>query len=126
MPKKEKEEKPAWTALSIGLFIRDYLLENGRAYPYEIYRAIRGELREKSRPIRGLKRGSYQNIRNYFYWLTHLGLIEPEVEVPSEKPYLKDRRYYRLTAKGRRTPPHSLEWLNPRRALYPESWEACH
>jgi DNA-binding PadR family transcriptional regulator len=109
-----------------GVFIRGYLIEHGRAYPYEVFKALREELMEMGYPARGLKWGSYQNVRNYFYWLRRLGLIEPEVEVPSENVYMRSRRYYRLTDKGRRTPPTNLVWRNPIRALYPESWERHH
>lgn len=107
----------------LGLFIRSYLLERGEAYPYEVYRAYREALKE----LGSRRRASYQSVRNYFWWLASLGLIAPSRTEPSSNPALKEpRRYYRLTSKGLATPPTALEWVNPRRALYRESYERSH
>jgi len=104
----------------LSLFIRDYLIENGEACPYDILKALREEKSSK----RGV---SYQNVRNYFYMLRKLGLIEPSGRVePSSKPFLQPKIYYRLTRKGLNTPEDSLEWTDPHRALYPESWQKWH
>jgi DNA-binding PadR family transcriptional regulator len=106
----------------LSLFIRDYLMEHGEASPYDIVKAIKENLEEKER-----RKVSYQNVRNYFYLLRKLGLIEPSGRVePSSKPYLQPKIYYKLTEKGLSTPPESLEWRDPHRALYPESWERWH
>jgi DNA-binding PadR family transcriptional regulator len=107
---------------SIGLFIRRYLLERGKAYPYEVFRTLRKSLLAQGYA----KRGSYQNVRNYFRWLRELGLIKEDGTAPSLNPHLSRRRYYALTSKGLATPPESLEWTNPRRALYPQSWYKHH
>jgi hypothetical protein len=115
-----------WFPFMTSLFIREYLLEHGIACPYEVFKALKERLAEEGYPKRGMTWGSYQNIRNYFYWFSKLGLIEPVAESPSEKPHLKNRRYYRVTEKGLRTPPESPEWRNPIRALYPESWRRHH
>lgn len=107
----------------LGLFIRDYLLTRGEAYPYEVYRAYKEAVSATGRR----PRASYQNVRNYFFWLSRLGLIEPSRAEPPSNPDLKEpRRYYRLTAKGLATPPTALEWVNPRRILYRESYERSH
>jgi hypothetical protein len=58
-------------AFSIGLFIRRYLLERGKAYSYEVFSVLRRALLAQGY----VKRGSYQNTRNYFRWLGELGLI---------------------------------------------------
>jgi len=122
--------EPFWRtwfpAPSTSQFIREYLLEHGEAYPYEVFKALREVLRSIGLPARGIKWGSYQNMRNYFYWLEKLGLIEPVRTEPSSNPNLQNKIYYRLTRKGIETPPDSLEWTNPRRALYPKSWEEHH
>jgi DNA-binding PadR family transcriptional regulator len=98
-------------------FIRDYLIENGEASPYDILKAIRSLAKEEK--MRGV---SYQSIRNCFWWLKKLGLIEPSGRTePSEKPYLQPKVYYRLTEKGKRLPPESIAWRDPRRVLYPET-----
>jgi hypothetical protein len=90
------------------------------------FKALRERLLEEGYPKRGMMWGSYQNMRNYFYWLEKLGLIEFVEETPGSNPLMKSRRLYRLTPKGLALPPESTEWTNPRRALYPESWETYH
>jgi len=79
------------------------------------------------------KWGSYQNFCNYFYWLRRLDLIEKTKEEPpkevSEKARRggwKNRHFYRISDLGLATPPEDMRWGNPRRALYPESWEEHH
>jgi DNA-binding PadR family transcriptional regulator len=107
----------------LGIFIRDYLLARGEAYPYEVYRAYK----EAAAAAGRRPRTSWQNVVNYFFWLSRLGLIEPSRTEPPSNPDLKIlRRYYRLTRKGLATPPTALEWVNPRRALYRESYERGH
>jgi len=119
----------------VGLFIKDLLLRYGEVFPNQVWTEMR-ELRKKytltGEPRVAPKRGwgSYQNIKNYFYWLERLGLIErtKKVEVSEIKADRKERgsglrprgrpvyyQYYRLTEKGRR---EKEAWLNPRKALY--------
>lgn len=104
-----------------GIWIRTRLMKCGEDYPHHMYRL----LKEKKKKA-GFKVGNYQNFRNYVYWLSHLGLIEFVREEPSSSPVLlSNRRYYRLTAKGRSL--QSLEaWRNPRKYLYRESWKKSH
>jgi len=103
-------------SVSTSLFIRDFLLEQGEAYPYQIYKALRARLKEEGYPKR---RGSYQSIRNYFYWLKELGLIEVSRTAPADRAILKDRSYYRIvTSKAN----DLALWKSPRGALYPDSY----
>ena len=110
-----------------GSFIKRFLLKHGEGYPYQVYQELK-----KIKLELGLNPGSYQNIRNYFYWLERLGLIERTRRVEVEQMKISgetDRRgrglrprgrpvyyqYYRLTEKGRR---EKEAWMNPRKALY--------
>ena len=95
-----------WAAsrlISTGVFIRDYLLEKGEAYPYEIWKALAEE-----KKILGLKPGSYVSfVANYILPLKKAGLI---IEVrkgtrPRKRsgedyiPKAKEKLYYRLNRK---------------------------
>lgn len=105
--------------MNTGMFIREHLLKVGEDYPFRMYRLLKNVKKGL-----GLKMGSYQNFRNYIYWLRKLGLIEFVREEPSDNPVLvHPRRYYKLTKKGRERP--GL-FLNPRRALYPRSYIKSH
>ena len=123
----------------VGLFIKDLFLRYGEVYPNQAWRKMRKLRRDftltgepRAFPKRGW--GSYQNIKNYFYWLERLGLIERTRRVEVEQMKVSgeaDRRgrglrprgrpvyhqYYRLTEKGKR---EREAWMNPRRALYGE------
>ena len=92
------------------LFIRDYLLEKGMAYPYEIYQA----LREKREEL-GIYVGSPLNFYKYIYVLKRLGLIE---ETGREEKSFKAprfwRRYYRIVP-GKEA--LTDEWRNPQKAM---------
>jgi len=85
-------------------------LEKGEAHIFEMYRELR-KTKKKAR----LKPGSYQNFRNYIYILARLGLIEFTREEPPANPHLANRKYYKLTKKGREKP-HLF--TNPRKTLY--------
>lgn len=114
----------------IGLFIKDLLLKYGEVYPNQVYSELRrirrnflftGEVRVQ--PKRGF--GSYQVIKNYFYWLTKLGLIEKSKKVTTKvvgrgsglrpKGMKVYYQYYRLTPKGKT---EEEMWVYPPRALY--------
>ncbi len=102
-------------SVSTSLFIRNFLLDHGEAYPYQVYKALRARLKEEGYPKR---RGFYQSIRNYFYWLKELGLIEVSRTAPADRAILKDRSYYKIiTSKA----DDLALWKNPRGALYPAS-----
>lgn len=107
-------------SVSTSLFIRDFLLEQGEAYPYQVYKALRARLKEEGYPKR---RGSYQSIRNYFYWLKELGLIEVSRTAPAGRAILKDKSYYKIiTSKA----DDLALWKNPREALYSASYQKHH
>ena len=87
----EKVAGGIWV-LPTGRFIRDYLMEHGEAYPYEIYLALKDE-----REFRGFKIGSPTNLYRYFYILRELGAIRKtgKTEPSSRGGY--DRIYYEIT-----------------------------
>jgi len=102
-----------------GVFIRFYLEEKKEACPYEVYKALK-----KVKKLWNLRPGSYQSMRNHFFWIRKLGLIEFTREETSQgPPTFKSRRLYSLTEKGRRPNVNDPKWANPRRALYPASWK---
>lgn len=104
--------------VSTGVWIRDHLLRVGEDYVGGMYREFKREKQE-----RGVKCGSYQNFRQYIWWLRKLGLIEFVRSEPSENPLLVEgRRYYRVV-EGREDDP---AWLNPRKMLYSESYRKHH
>lgn len=105
--------------VSTSQFIRDFLLEHGEGYPYQVYKALRAKLIEKGYFKR---RGTYQSVLNYFYWLGRLGLVEKTREEKSERPGFKARRYYTIVKEGINSP----SWINPRKTLYPSSYEKHH
>ncbi|MEM2613237.1 MAG: hypothetical protein QXO15_03300 [Nitrososphaerota archaeon] len=75
-----------------GLFIRDYLLEHKRAYPQEIWRALK-----KVRSEFGLHTCSYENFwRNYIYVLRKLGLIRPVGVIRPSHPKWFPRVLYEI------------------------------
>lgn len=102
--------------LSTGMF-REHLLNVGEDYPFRMYQLLKEKKKAAGIEEKGI--GSYQNFRNYLYWLRKLGLIELAREEPSENPHFQPRRCYRIVegmedAEG---------WVNPRKHLYPESWK---
>jgi len=93
------------------LFVRDYLLEKGEAYPYEIYKA----LVEKRRQLE-LHVCSPQSFYEQFSVMRRLGLVEKTGKiVKSFRAEKFWRTFYRIT-------PGMEErldlWRYPRRALY--------
>jgi hypothetical protein len=120
---------PVWV-VPTSLFIRDRLAQVGEDYPYGMWRALK-EARERFFREKGGRggrarwrkdafAGSYQNFRNYIYWLEKLGLIRFVREAPPPRRGLEARRFYALV-KGREK---DEGWRNPRRSLYPGSWKA--
>ncbi|PMB75049.1 MAG: hypothetical protein C0193_02440 [Candidatus Bathyarchaeota archaeon] len=94
----------------LGSYIKGYIEKYGEVNPYTIYSLLKHFRAEES----------YQNIKNYFWWLTKLGLIEP---ARKEKAKIGYKTFYRLTSKGLSLSPDNVMWANPRRALYPKSWK---
>jgi len=64
---------------SVGLFIRDYLLEKGKASAYELWKAWK-----KYKEERGLKAPTYQTFHDYIYRLRKLGLVYEVGTAPSK------------------------------------------
>jgi hypothetical protein len=99
-----------WLHYPTGLFIREYLLEHGEAYPQEIWRA----LKEKRKSL-GVAYGSVRSFHlNYIYVLKKLGLIEP-VRRERVNPKWFSRTYYRIVPGMENSP----LWSAPQIALDP-------
>jgi len=99
--------------VSTSMWIRDHLLQNVEDYIFSMWRQFK---EFKKNP------GSYQNFRNYIYWLLQLKLIRFVREEPSDNPAFQPRRIYTYV-------PEKIDdeaWRNPRKALYLESWEKGH
>jgi len=99
--------------VSTGTWIRDRLLQNVEDYIFNMWREFK---KSKKNP------GSYQNFRNFIWWLLQLGLIKFVREEPSSISGFKPRRIYTYV-------PEKIDdeaWKNPRKALYPISWEKGH
>ncbi len=105
--------------VSTALFIKDFLIENGEGYSSQVHRALKDVLLFEGYKRR---RWSYANVRQFFYWLKRLGLIHRIRSEPSENPFLLDREIYAVVP-GRIEDPG---WVNPRKALYPKSYERGH
>lgn len=92
--------------ISTGMFIRDHLLEVVEDYIYHMWRLFKEAKRNA---------GSYQNFRNYIFWLVRLELIRFTREEPPKKVQLKPRRYYTYV-------PENIDevelWRDPRGHLY--------
>ncbi len=84
--------KAKGVGLGTGQFIRDYLLREKKAYPHEIYRALKDE-----KEFRGLTMGSATNFYRYFYILRKLGAVQKTGRTePSSRSGI-DRVYYKMT-----------------------------
>lgn len=106
--------------ISTAGWIKNHLLEVGEDYPYNMWRELRNLKLEMGVIKKGI--GSYQNFRNYIYWLEKLGLIKFVREEEGDKTFLAKRRYYAVVEDQLDNP----AWSNPNRALYPETWEKWH
>jgi len=93
----------------LGFLIKDVLLTEGEANPYGIYQRAR-EMKATHAEMPQFKY-SYSTIRTYFYWLRGLGFIGLSRTEPPSMPHLQDKRFYRLTSKGRKA---EDEWFNVR------------
>jgi hypothetical protein len=99
-----------WLHYPTGLFIREYLLEHGEAYPQEIWRA----LKEKRKSL-GIAYGTVRSFHlNYIYVLKKLGLIQP-VRREKVNPKWFPRTYYRIVPGMEDSP----LWSAPQIALDP-------
>jgi len=104
MTEKLKGWKVEWVKPT-ALFIHDYLLENGEAYAFEIWKALRDYRRSL-----GIKVCTYDNFRrNYIYILKKLGLIRKVREEPGKRGF--NRVYYEIVP-GKED---AVEWVNPQK-----------
>jgi len=127
----EEERSPFWRTwfpFSTSGWIRDHLIEKypDSDYVHQMYQEFQKEITkwwlERGKEPGEFKVGTYQNFRNYIWWLKKLGLIEKVKSEPSEKPQLQDRNHYRIVWEKK----DDDAWSNPRKALYPESYEKKH
>lgn len=107
--------KGTWTykeRYPTSLFIRDRLLEVGEDYPYRMWQILRMKREET-----GLPCGSLRTFLVTIWNLKKLGLIEQCRDEPAEYPG-KKRHYYRIVNNKK----NDKAWINPRKALYPNSY----
>jgi len=117
---------PGGRAPQTGIFIKAYLEAYGIGYPAEIHRAYMERYAGIPTKKKGLRRlGTYQSFLQYFARCQRLGLVVFEREEPTPawdkdagvgwhgSGTGADRRYYRLTTKGRT---QDTPWVNPNRA----------
>jgi len=106
-----------------GLFTEQYLMAHKEACAAEIFQALRENLERLNRlrietgdkPIRGC---TYNSYAKYFFWFVMMGLVEPTGRrEPSVYGFLKDKRFYRLTDKGRT---EVRAWEDPIAVVHPE------
>jgi len=137
-----------WFPFSTSLFIRRYLesIHPDDDYVWAIWKEgeeafvswwkeekVKRGIPIPEESVLTAKWGSYQNFCNYFYWLRRLELIEEtrmeparEVSGKAREGGWKKRHYYKISDLGLETPSEDVKWRNPRRALYPKSWEEHH
>jgi len=102
---------------STSQFIRKYLTEKGKSYPWKMYRLWCFHLKRL-----GMKSPKFDSFRKYIWVLTKLGLIR-RTKSPPYKPLSPILRvYYELVPKT--LVPKSVDvdkaWKNPQRALFGE------
>jgi len=71
-----------------GEWIRDYLLQVGKAYTYDMWKAYRDDMRKYR-----VKTATYQSFRVYVSRLKYMGLIEP-LTTQKRNPF--QITYYRI------------------------------
>jgi len=92
-----------------GLFIRDYIVLNGPASAWRLYKAWRAH-----RKAQGRRGPSYQSFwQNYIWPLKKLGLL---VEVGEEEPTYRNSRPPKILAIG--GDPEDPAWWDPKGYLY--------
>ena len=94
------------------LFIREHLKIAREDYGLNMWRLLQAE-----RASLGLSVGSWQTFRNCIWNLKKLGLIRPTRMAPSQYEG-QNKQYYELVPEQLR----SRAWINPRAALYPDSY----
>jgi len=106
-----------------GLFTKQYLTEHAQACAADIFYGLRRNLeainKERieigEKPIRGC---TYNSFAKYWHWFKFLGLVESvDKREASIYDFLKDRRFFRLTDKGKG---EVDAFADPIRAAHPE------
>jgi len=117
-----------WYPFSTSGYIKRYLTEKypDSDYVWQIYQKFQKDITdwwlERGKKPGEFKVGTYQNFCNYFYWLRRLELVEKVKSEPAEEDWLRNRNYYRIVWENKDDP----AWSNPRKALYPKSYEKKH
>jgi len=110
---KLTKKRGGFKKIRLGLFIRDYLMQKGEAYPYEIFRAYREEQKKH-----GWKKSSYHSFWRYFYILRELGLIRRSGKTKKGKyENTLEQVYYRAVKRRINSP----LWKTPQKKL----WESA-
>jgi len=106
-----------------GLFTKQYFEKHLEACCADIYYALSEEL-ERLNAARAeigeapFRRPNYSSFSRYFHWFKLLRLVEPvDRREPAIYDFLKERQFYRLTAKGEA---EEEAWQDPVRAAHPE------
>ena len=106
-----------------GVFTKRYFIEHGEVCAADVFRALKYDLRRMNKeraemdekPMRGC---TYNSYAKYWHWFKMLGLIEPtDRREPAIYRFLKQREFYRLTAKGAS---EEGAWQDPVRTAHPE------
>jgi len=106
-----------------GLFAKEYLRQHPEGSCSDVFRALRENLERVNteryeideKPIRGC---TYNSFAKYWHWFKLAGLIEPTgKQEPAAYAFLKQRQFYRLTAKGEA---EEEVWRDPVRSIHPE------
>ena len=132
LSKKKRQRNPPTIAVGWGragsqyrpgIFIKQYFMEHGEACAADIYYALSEEI-ERLNAARAeigetpFRRPNYSSFSRYFHWFLILGLIERTGRrEPAIYNFLKQRQFYRLTAKGQS---EEGAWQDPVRAAHPE------
>jgi 3-hydroxy-3-methylglutaryl CoA synthase len=99
------------------------MVEYGEVCVADIYYALAQEiifLNQERLAIeeKPLRRPAYSSYAKYFHWFKKLGLVKAtERQDPAIHPFLQKRRFYRLTARGRKA---VRAWQDPVRTAHPE------
>jgi len=99
-----------WASPSTARLIRDFLIEQGEAYPKQIYQYLKQKIEEL-----GYKPPNYASVRKLVYVLRKLGLIRRVREEPvRENPTAFKRCYYAVVHERLDDP----AWENPYSAYF--------
>lgn len=106
-----------------GLFTKQYFVEHGEACAADVFFALSEEIEHLNvaRTEIGeapFRRPNYSSFARYFHWFLILELIErTDRREPAIYHFLKNRVFYKLTAKG---VSEEAAWLDPVRTAHPE------